>query len=305
MPRILFILCVLLVPCQLTANCIGVITAGGGDKFWGRMEQGAHLAAKQLGISIYVRGANDELHISGQKLLIRRVIEHGCKALVLAPNSTERASDVAWLKAQNIPTVYVDRDMGGEVVSVIKTDNYRAGQLAGEKMVQALGGRGKVALLRLDHRVRSTSERERGFVDSMTSAGINIVVDVYLDTKVGNARFNVLATLKKKPNIDGIFTPNESTTLATMVSLKQLGWQSPIVHIGFDLNKRIHQAIVAQDIYGVVVQQPFDMGYQGVLTAYQAMQGTLAKDAVDIDVSVFFVDYSNVSSREVLNNIAK
>lgn len=130
------------------AQCIAVITAGGGQTFWRDVREGAVQAGKELEIKVYVRGAIDESNIQGQKHLINTLMRQGCQGLVLAPNAKERKKDVAQLKHQGIPTVtvYVDRDIGGDRISVIKTDNFAAGELAGREMVKAL--KGKVAVFR-------------------------------------------------------------------------------------------------------------------------------------------------------------
>ncbi|WP_432460370.1 substrate-binding domain-containing protein [Agarivorans sp. QJM3NY_25] len=287
---------------SVTAECIGVVTAGGGADFWKLVERGARSAAAKIGTEVYVRGANNELNVEGQGALINTVLDRGCGALVLAPNSPERAVDVALLKSINIATVYIDRDVGGAPMLIIKTDNYMAGALAGRKMAKALGGKGKVALFRLDKSVVTTAAREQGFIDEAVKGGLEVVVDVYLGTTVGSARFKALSILNHMQDVQGIFTPNELTTLATVVSLRQLERQGSMVHIGFDSNRSINAAIVNKDIYGVVIQQPFAMGYLAVYAAYQAMLGhqpELQDQPLLWDTGVLFVDHSNINQAKV------
>ena len=79
------------------AECIGVITAGGGKGFWGDVRKGALQAGKELGIAVYVKGAVDESNVTAQRLIIDYMIEKGCRGIVIAPNSVERSKDVAQL----------------------------------------------------------------------------------------------------------------------------------------------------------------------------------------------------------------
>jgi ribose transport system substrate-binding protein len=50
-------------------------------------------------------------------------------------------------------------------------------------------------------------------------------------------------------------------------------------------------------IFTFVVQRPFEMGYQGVHTAYQAMQGKSVKKK--IDTGVIFVNRDNLTNTKI------
>jgi ribose transport system substrate-binding protein len=279
------------------AECIGVITAGGGKGFWGDVGKGAIQAGKELGISVHVRGAVDESNVKAQRLIISYMMEKGCRGIVLAPNTEERKKDVAQLKAQGITTVYIDRDIGGERISVIKTNNSLAGELAGREMVKALKGKGRVAVLRFSKNVTTTTSRANAFIKEALKGGLEIVVDEYLGTMVGDARRKALKILKKAGNVDGIFTPNESTTMGTIDSLRALNMAGKVVHIGFDSSEFMINALKSNDMYGFVVQRPFEMGYQGVYTVYQAMQGKGVKNK--IDTGVVFVNRENLTNTKI------
>jgi len=279
------------------AECIGVVTAGGGKGFWGDVRKGALHAGKELGIAVYVKGAVDESNFTAQRLIIDYMVEKGCRGMVIAPNSEERNKDVAQLKAQGIKTVNIDRDMGGERISVIKTNNSSAGELAGREMVKALKGKGRVAVFRFDKNVTTTTSRENAFIKEAVKGGLEIVVDQYLGTMVGDARRKAVTILKKAGNLDGIFTPNESTTMGTIAALRELNMAGKPIHIGFDSSDFMIKALKSNQIYGFVVQRPFEMGYLGVHTVYQALQGKSISDK--IDTGVLFVNRDNLTDTKI------
>jgi ribose transport system substrate-binding protein len=277
-------------------DCIGVVPAGGGYTFWKAVQAGAEQAGRELGVEIYFRGPSDEADVSAQGYIIHAVAQRHCKALVLAPNAPERMHDVAMLEAQGIPTVYTDRGLGGnDIHPVIATDNFKAGMLAGQEMAKALGGKGRVALLRLKQGVTSTSERERGFAEAARKAGLAIVLDRYLGTTVGEARGHALQILAgMRGRIDGVFTPNESTTVGTLKVLKETGMAGTVQHIGFDSNDKLVNAISNGELYGLIVQRPFAMGYQGVRLAWNKAQGKPRPNRA-IDTGVAFVTKANLT----------
>lgn len=278
------------------ADCIGVVPAGYGNAFWHAVQSGAEQAGKELGIEIYFRGLADESDVAAQAYLIDSVVKQHCKALVLAPNSPQRAQDIAMLKAQGIPTVYIDRDSAGSpAAGVVATDNFKAGLLAGKEMGKVLHGKGRVAILRLKKGIVSTSQREGGFIAGARQAKLTIALDAYLGTSVGEARGHAQQVLAQlSGTLDGVFTPNETTTIATLVVLKKQHQAGKLVHIGFDSSPTLIDALRHGDLYGLVVQRPFEMGYLGVRMAQSARFG-LSVPNRNVDTGVSFVTRANLN----------
>lgn len=273
-----------------TAECIGVVHAGGGYTFWAAVGQGAKEAADRLGISVYFRGPPDENSPDAQEKIVQAIEGMHCKGLVLAPDAPQRAFDVVRLKDKGVPTVYIDRDFGdGNAVAVVATDNYRAGRLAGQRLAAALDNKGRVAVFHMKRGVSSTDERERGFIDAARSAGLTIAAEEWIGNSVGEARRNALRALAKMEQpVDGLFTPNESTTRATLVALREAHLGGRVRLVGFDMSPEFVVALKDGTLFGVVMQQPFQMGYQGVTIAYRAAQG-LFPEQRQIDTGTLFV----------------
>ena len=285
------------------ANCIGVVTAGGGAGFWQEVRQGAQQAAKDLNIQVIVRGPIDEANSKGQSSVIKSIIKWGCKGLVLAPNSKDRKKDVKSLKEKGIPTVYIDRDVGGDRISVIKTQNYQAGILAGIQMSKALKGQGRVALLRMSEDVVTTTHRENGFINAAVGGGLEVIYEGYIGTTIGNARKNAIDILSTLEKLDGIFTPNESTTLSTIKALQKLPQHANALHIGFDTHNLIIESLLDKSMYGFIAQKPFLMGYQGVETVHQAMQGISTQRLINTDTTFVNIDNIQLPSIKILLGI--
>ena len=196
------------------------------------------------------------------------------------------------LKSLGIPTVYIDRKMDGDVVSVIKTNNFAAGELAGKEMVKRLKGSGRVAIFRLSPDIVSTSAREAGFIKQVRAAGLKIVLDQYLSGGIGTGRVIAQQVLQERDDIDAIFTPNETTSLSVLKVLQKLNRAGEIMHIGFDSNKHMIQSLRNGHMQGFVIQRPYLMGYMGVNTVYDAMRG--AKVAPSIETPASFISIENI-----------
>ncbi|MGA4603709.1 substrate-binding domain-containing protein, partial [Ectopseudomonas hydrolytica] len=180
-------------------------------------------------------------------------------------------SRVAALRAQGIPTVYIDRDIAGEgAYGLVATDNFLAGQLAGQQLAELLGGRGRVALLRLRQDLQSTRERERGFLLAAQAAGLEVVFDAYL----GDDREGIVAALSEHlPRLDGLFSPNGSSTRATLAALRQLGKAGQVRFVGFDGGDLLFDAVRQGEIQALLLQQPQAIGDHAVRLVQRALRG--------------------------------
>ena len=280
----------LITPVTQAADCIAVIPAGSGHAFWKAVGEGAKDAGKKVGVDIFFRGPSDESKADAQLEVINIAEnEKKCKGLVLAPSNQSRAIDVARLKGKNIPTVYIDRDPGkADIVGVISTDNFAAGKLAAKKMAKTLGNKGNVAILRLKKGVQSTTLREDGFLEGAKESGLTVVVDTYVGSNIGEIRRNTKKALGNA-KLNGVFTPNETTTIGVQAELQGIKGLDKIVHIGFDISDSIKDGIKAGKIYGVIVQRPYQMGYKGVMAIQETLKGQTVEPYIDTGVEFLTV----------------
>ncbi|CAM3791232.1 D-ribose-binding periplasmic protein precursor [Vibrio aerogenes CECT 7868] len=277
-----------------TDNCIAMVISGSDSRqFWAKMINGARLAGKELGMNVYARGTVNDKDTSGQKFILDSLLDkHHCRGVLIAPSDQARNADVARLKAQQIPVIYVDRDTGGDRLLSVKTDNEAAGVLAAKKMSAALKGQGKVVLFRLEKGVVSTDAREAGFLKGAQSAGLKVISSGYLGTRVGDATAIAAKTLSELGPVDGIFTPNDTTTIAVLQAREAIDYKRDVVHIGFDQDTIITEALKKGKIEGYIAQLPFDIGYRAVYAMYDKFEGNPVTE--NIKVPVLYID-SNTS----------
>jgi ribose transport system substrate-binding protein len=282
-------------------DCIGVVPAG-SDAFWRLVENGALQAGQELGIDVYYRGPRREGGVATQLQVLERAVARGCKALVVAPTGKEVGERVSQLRASGIPTIYMDRDLaGGAALGLVATDNFAAGLRAGQHMVKLFNGRGQVALLRLRRGVHSTDERERGFRQAAESGGLQVVIDEYVNDD------SLLAEQILTPQLtqlDGLFTPNSTSTRAVLVAMRRLQKAGQLVHIGFDGDEVLLEAMRLGDLHALLVQQPQAMGYQAVKLAHQALRTGLSQEPVHMALEARLITRDNLSeARKALSAV--
>lgn len=289
---LLFVVLTSWVAQALAKDCIGVVAAG-ATPFWGQVEAGARQAGQQYALDVHFRGPLREGRVETQLQMINWVVEHGCKALVIAPSGPEIVPRVQQLADHGIHTVYFDRDLPGSAVrGVVATDNFGAGLQAGQALARTLGGQGKVALLRLKAGVPSTSERERGFRQGAEQGGLSILVDAYIGDD-SQAAVDVLRD--RLSQLAGVFTPNSTSSRAALAALRRLGKAGQLLHIGFDADPLLIEALSKGEIHSLMTQQAHAIGYQAVQLAAKSLRGELPLQPVNVPLQARQVSRDNLA----------
>jgi ribose transport system substrate-binding protein len=98
-------------------------------------------------------------------------------------------------------------------------------------------------------------------------------------------------------NADGIFCPNESTTIGMLNVLEQNHLTGKVHFVGFDATPPLVAALKAGEIDALVSQNPIKMGYQGVKTCLEAIKGSPEQPIQDSGVQL--INRDNLNSPEV------
>lgn len=294
-----------------TANkkiTIAVIPKGTTHEFWKSIHAGSNKAASELSaqgtaVEIIWKGPLREDDREQQIQVVEGFAAQGVNGIVLAPlDDRALARPVADAKRAGVPTVIIDSGLQStDFVSFVATDNRKGGSLAADRMGQLLNGKGKVLVLRYAEGSASTTEREAGFIDRIKQNYPEIEL-VSTDQYAGATRDTAKRASENLLNrfgdeVQGIFTPNESSTAGMLLALQDIGKAGNLSFVGFDVSQQFIDALNAGQLHGLVVQNPFNMGYLGVRTMVESLLGKPVADR--IDTGVMLVTKENMSSPEV------
>lgn len=270
---------------------IAVIPKGTTHEFWKAVHEGADRAASELGVEIIWKGPLKEDDLNDQIKVVEDFTTQGVDGIVLAPLSdTGMKQSVADAQKSGIPVVIFDSDLkDSEFVSFVATDNEKGGRAAAEEMIRLLGGNGNVVVLRYQEGSASTMNREKGFLDVMkANTGIKILSDNrYAGATVESAQTeaeNLLSSFKKPDgtlNVDGIYCPNESSTFGMLRVLQDNKWAGKVKFVGFDSSPKLIEGLTKGEINALVLQNPREMGYQGVKTMVEHIKKTKVEKRID------------------------
>lgn len=248
---------------------IAVVPKGTTHEFWKSIHAGAIRAAQELDVDIIWKGPQREDDREQQVMVVEDFISRGVDGIVLAPLD-DRALMVPVREASraSIPVAIIDSALQGQdFVSFISTDNYRGGVLGARRLGEILQGKGKIILMRCQEGSASTMEREQGFLDTIVKEFPQfefLSKDQYGGATVETAYKLAENLLSRFPEVVGIFTPNESTTFATLRALQEADLAGKVKFVGFDSSIKLVEAMKQGMIDGLVLQNPFNMGYLGV-----------------------------------------
>jgi len=280
---------------------IAVIPQGSTHEFWKSIHAGAMKASKDLAqsgieVTIIWKGPLREDDREQQIQVVEGFISQRVDGMVLAPyDSHALVRPVEEAAGAGIGTVVVDSALEtNNIVSFVATDNHMGGELAADTMAKLLGGKGKVLLLRYAEGTASTHAREEGFVGKLKSAYPQIELissNQYAGpTRETAKRASENLLTRYGDQIQGVFTPNESSTAGMLLALEDANKAGKIHFVGFDASDTFVDAIRKGELQGIVVQNPFSMGELGVKTMAEHLAGKKVEKRIDTGVMMITAD---------------
>ncbi len=296
-------------PTAGTSYQIAVIPKGTTHEFWKSIHAGAVKAQRELAeqgvkVNLIWKGPLKEDDREQQVQVVENFVAQRVSGIVVAP--LDRKALAAPLESAvrgKIPVVIIDSGLDSKAQSsFVATDNREGGRIAGRELGKMLGGMGNVIMLRLAVGSASTEEREEGFLEVMKKDFPNIKL-LSTDQHAGATRDTAKRTAENLLNrfgrdVNGIFACNESSAAGMLLALRDAGLGGgKVKFVAFDSGETLNAGLKAGDIQGMVVQNPMRMGYLGVKTMVEILQGK--KVAAQIDTGVGFVTKENFNSPEM------
>ena len=295
--------------CNKTKNSklrIAVIPKGTTHEFWKMGEAGAKQAGNELGIDIIWKGPQKESDRAGQIKVVENFITQGVDGIALAPlDDKALVRSVTEAKNAGIKVAVwdsgLDESAGDAVISSVMTNNFAAGQDCGKRLAMLMNGSGKVLMLRHAVNHDSTTKREEGFLDGIKKAAPGIEL-LSIDQRGGVSIDEAMKVSESLLNqfgdqVDGVFTPNESTTQGMLRALDQAGLAAKFPFVGFDTNEALLQGLKDKKVSALAVQDPFQMGYTAVRNIFNSIQQKPFE--ANVDTGAVLLDLENIDTEEI------
>lgn len=295
-------------PARKTSLVIGVIPKGATHNFWKAIHAGALRAASELGnVEVLWKSGLKENDRDAQIKVVEDMIARRVDGIVLAPlDDAALRPPVEDAVRAGIPVVIIDSDLKSDTyVSFAATDNYAGGVKAGQLLAKLLNGQGRVVMLRCMEGSASTIAREQGWLDEIKKhPGLQVVSANQFGGAVTEEAYKVSENLLgrfRKPDgsldLDGLFASNESTTFGMLRALQDNKWAGKVKFVGFDSSEMLVKALEADQLHGLILQDPMKMGYLGVKTMVAHLRGERVEKRLDTGATA--VTPENMNQPEV------
>lgn len=327
---------------------ISIIGKANGTQYWEEVKKGVAQAAEDINTALGYTGkdkvkvtynAPDNAdNVDDQVNLLDEELDRYPAAIGISIVDLQ-ACQVQFDLATDSEIPVVTFDSGSDyqgVAADVSTDNEAAGKEAAEKLAEAMGDTGEIALFIQDSKSQAALAREKAVTDELTANHPNIsVVNVYhmdeLTTMQKTIADEINAgtyrpadselpdgvlteenavtvdsitedqvvdyILAKHPNITGCFAANGDAVKLAVDGLERNKMEKKVKVVGFDANDDEIKDLQDGKVDGLIVQNPFGMGYATVIAAARASLD-MGNEAV-VNTGYTWVTKENLKTEEV------
>jgi ABC-type sugar transport system substrate-binding protein len=263
---------------------IGFIVKFPGGFFDTLQDGGRKFASTHPDVEIIFGQATSGTDAPGEIALIESMITQGVQGIAITPIDPSVIPALDEAVAAGIKVVLMDNDLPDwhNKTSVVATDNFAGGKLAGELLAKVVPKGSKIGMLAgvpgvpaLDDRLKGMQE---GAGPDYTYVGGNVATKC--QQEIGVKATEDLLTAN--PDIKALFGACDGPTVGGTLAIENAGIApGAITVVGFDGQPEALAAIAAGKMLATVVQFPAHIGEYGVETLYKALKGETVPAFVD------------------------
>lgn len=279
---------------------IGVVPKGISHQFWLTVKAGADAAGKEFNANITWQGPDKETEIDKQVNILEDMVSRKMDAIVMAACDENGLTNVIKKAVgAKIPVITIDSGVKSDLpVTFIATDNIAGAKAAAKELVRLIGGAGEVGLMPFVPGAATSELREQGFKEGLKEfPDVKLVATLYCQSDVAKGMNATQDMMTANPNLKGIFAANEPGAIGAAQAIKAAGKAGQIKLVAFDGSDEEIATLKEGTIQALVVQNPFQMGYQGVKAAVDCIQGKPVEKRIDTGVTV--VTMENLNQPEI------
>ncbi|CTQ55528.1 D-allose-binding periplasmic protein precursor [Roseibium album] len=278
---------------------IPLISKGFSHQFWQAVKLGSEQAAEEFNVEVTFEGPDNEGQVDRQIDMLAAALAKKPAAIGFA--AVDSQASIPMLKKidkAGVPLIAFDSGVDSEIpVTTATTDNVAAAALAADKMAEAIGGAGKVAVISHDQTSRTGIDRVDGFVNQIAAKYPDIEV---VSVQYGGGDHLISTEITKSiltanPDLKGMFGANEGSAIGVVNGVKEA--KADIVIIGFDSGAAQKEAVRSGLMAGAITQNPVGIGYETVKAAVATINGESVPKI--IDTGFYYYDKNNMDDPEI------
>jgi ribose transport system substrate-binding protein len=285
-----------------TKPTIPVIVKDVTSPYWQAVLAGARKAGQDLGVNVIELGAQSESDVTGQISILAKAVASNPAAIVIAPAEFAALGKPIDEAAKKVKIIGIESAADTKAMtSLLATDNVNAGRVAADALAVAItkssaDTEGDVVMIASMPGVPSLDQRAKGFKEVVTAKykALDITAEKVADGKPATV-FGIMNDLiANTGDLRGVFVSDPITAQAVSQAVVEKKTNDKINIVGVGSDEKLVKFLQDDVIAGLVVEDPFRMGYDGVKTALAASKGENV--SANVDTGVTLVTKANMSS---------
>src|ERR1700684_3642294 len=285
-----------------TKPTIPVIVKDMTSPYWRTVLAGARKAGQDLGVNVVALGTQSESDTNGQISILATAVASNPAAIVIAPADFEALGKPIDEAARKVKIIGIESAADTKAMtSLLATDNLNAGRIAADALAVAItksyaDTEGDVAIITAMPGIASLDQRAKGFKEVVAAkyGALDIVAEKAADGKPATAMNIVKDLIANIADLRGVFVSDPVMTLAVGQAVADKKSDDKINVIGIGSDEKLIKFLQDDVITGLIVEDPFRMGYEGVKTALAASKGEPVP--ANVDTGVTLVTKANMNS---------
>jgi ribose transport system substrate-binding protein len=263
------------------------------SSFWLTVRAGALDAARHSGAKIIWKGPTVETDVAEQIAIVEDYTNKRVDAIALAACDLKALyAPVKKAMDRGISVISFDSGIDPDpTLSLVATDNLKGAIQAGNVLARLIGQKGKVACIPYIPGAANSILREKGFKMAIGKfPKIKLVAVQYSESDVAKAMAVTENILTANRDLKGLFAANEPSAIGAARTVKARGLAGKVKIVAFDASPLEIKMLQKGIIQGLIVQNPYNMGYTTVKVCVDAWLGKKIAKRIDTGVNVVTMD---------------
>jgi len=238
------------------------------------------------GASVIYASGKSGTDDAGEIAAIQNMVAQGVKGIAITPTSPAVSAALDKAIKAGVKVFLMDNDIPAwkKKSSVVATNNFKGGQLAGQYLAKHLKAGDTLGVLEGNPANPALVQRVTGMLSGLGAMKSKIKVVSKLETDCDQTKGATAAQtiLTANPSLTAMYSACGPPALGAIQSIKNAGIKpGGIILVGFDASTDEVKAIKAGTENGSVAQFPAKIGDLGIKTLWAAVQGKTVPKNVD------------------------
>jgi ribose transport system substrate-binding protein len=285
-----------------TKPTIPVIVKDMSSPYWRAVLAGARKAGQDLGVNVVGLGTQSESDTNGQISILATAVASSPAAIVIAPSEFAALGKSIDEAAKKVKIIGIESAADTKAMtSLLATDNLNAGRVAADALAVAItktyaDTEGDVVMITSMPGVPSLDQRAKGFKEVVTAKykALDITAEKVADGKPATILGIMNDLIANTGDLRGVFVSDPITAQAVSQAVVEKKTNDKINIVGVGSDEKLVKFLQDDVITGLVVEDPFRMGYEGVKTALAASKGEQV--SANVDTGVTLITKANMGS---------